>query len=207
MLGLLEIFKLENGVVQSLDLTEKYKEIPSVKVVLDAAKEYVSMGYAEVYGKNGLSLTSGELNAAKNYTIKWTPAGKVLAKALPPLIIALPLSDNVGYNGTFWGVHRSTLNLLPRYSGGTWDFPEDRASGKLEYADIAAAREEYEQTNLIVRISPTRILDQETFQLTEAGRTFGAAIVEAEKMVFKQRNPVRVLFRMKRPPEKVWEVS
>ncbi|MDR3424521.1 MAG: hypothetical protein P4M13_05510 [Alphaproteobacteria bacterium] len=195
MLRLLEVLKSEGGEANHLSIRENYHDMPTNGAVIDTATTYVGLGYAEIYEAGGRRMNVGsDFDYKKDYTIRLTPAGALLADALPPLPIDTPFETTFGkvidkfdWNSSFWCGYSTTLTLIskvvdsipiPQFRGfGLWGEPIDRV----------LALQAYEKARLIMYEPDSRGW---WIHATEAGHKFGNAAIEAEKLAFKG-HPIR----------------
>ncbi|MDD3289022.1 MAG: hypothetical protein PHX43_08520 [Alphaproteobacteria bacterium] len=189
LLRLLEILKLEGGAGESLPLLKKYKDVPSGGSIPDTAITYVALGYAEMFRKNGRKIRAREsLDCSKNYKICLTPAGDVLAAALPPLLIG----EDFSWNANFWMGYSTTLRLAPTLVSlvDQGNYPALMTSFPVR---VKCALAEYAAANLIGVYPNNKFRKNSPIIVTEAGREFSKAIVKAEQLAFKG-HPVRAWF-------------
>jgi hypothetical protein len=186
----LEILKWECGSVQTSDLEKNYEDVPSNKsLVLYAARDYAAHGYAEIFDKDNRKINPKEsLDFSKEYILRLTPAGEVLAAALPPLFVA----GASARASIFWMGTGAVLELLPQIIEPNGEIVLS-LPGYGE-SEIFFAFQQYERAGLVTPMNTDGIS-----KITNEGLRFGAAIRKAEEMVEKQRHPLRNLWERKRP--------
>jgi len=176
MLGLLDLLKFNKDSIQSGKLS-KIEGLPNVSIVLSAAVACAKRGYVEIFNDNNTPASLHHiLDFSKNYTIKLTPAGDLLAHALP----TLQLYDRKVQKSAWVGTEL-VLDLLPEI--------EARGGFVIANLDSSAQQEIFFAVEQYIAAGLMTAKDSNNMsRLTRAGKHFCETIQKARS---KAGNNVR----------------